>query len=197
MTEQQPFEVLERHDAVELRRYPEHLIAEVEVGGSFDSAGNRAFRSLASYIGGRNTTRRTIAMTAPVVQEEQSTAGTSIAMTSPVVQEPGAEPGRHRVAFVMPSEFTADTLPVPQDARVHTRTVPAHLAAAVRYSGRWSQSSFQRHRDDLLAALPAAGLSASGPVRWARYNPPWTPWFLRHNEVIVPVERSVTVEEPR
>ena len=96
MTEQQPYEVIERHDAFELRRYPAHVVAEVELDGSFEDAGNRAFRSLFRYITGANRTRSAVAMTAPVVQE---TASENVAMTAPVVQEQGGD-GRYVVQDV-------------------------------------------------------------------------------------------------
>ena len=72
MTEQQPYEVLEQGDGFELRHYPAHVVAEVEVEGSFEDAGNRAFRSLFRYITGHNRSQESVAMTAPVVQEAVS-----------------------------------------------------------------------------------------------------------------------------
>ena len=89
MTEQQPYEVVNRPDGFELRRYPAHLVAEIEVNGSFDEAPNRAFRPLARFINGANRTRRQIAMTAPVTRQEAGPE--KIAMTAPVAQQgPGA-----------------------------------------------------------------------------------------------------------
>ena len=131
MTEQQPYEVAERRDAFELRRYPAHLVAEIEVAGSFDEAPNRAFRPLARYINGANRSRRRIAMTAPVTQQADPE---KIAMTAPVLQQAAGQPGRYLVQFVMPSHLTAETLPVPRDARVRTREIPWQLAAAARPS---------------------------------------------------------------
>ena len=87
MTEQQPYDVVTRFPHFEVRRYPAHLVAEVEVDASFTRAGNEAFGVLVAFIPGRNSTRGKVAMTAPVVQEE---APTKIAMTAPVVQQPGA-----------------------------------------------------------------------------------------------------------
>jgi len=169
MTEQQPYEVLDRYPEFELRRYPEHLIAEIEVGGSFELAGNTAFPRLARYIGGHNRSSRKMAMTAPVVQ----------------VQDPQSR--RCVVGFVMPAGVTAEDLPDPVDSRVHTRRVPTETAAVVRFSGRWSRRSFEKRTAQLLAALDAAGLEVVGAPRYARFDPPWTPWFLRRNESVVPV----------
>jgi hypothetical protein len=170
MTEQQPYDVLASYPGFELRRYPEHLVAETEVGAPFELAGNLAFPRLARYIGGHNQTSRKVAMTAPVVQERDRTGG------------------RFVIGFVMPTELGADELPAPSDPAVRTRRVPAQTAAAVRFSGRWSRSSYEKHRKELLTALSRAGLRVTGEPRYARYDPPWTPWFLRRNEVLVPVE---------
>ena len=182
MTEQQRYELLRRYGEVELRRYPEQVIAEIEVGGTFESAGNRAFRPLAGYIGGRNRLGGT-----PVVTPQQPGGSTRIAMTAPVVQEPGAEPGTYLVSFVMPAGSRAETLPEPVDPRVTIRTVPEQQAAALRFSGRWTRSSYRAKCQELLRAVRERGLEVAGPVRYARFDPPWTPWFLRRNEVVVPV----------
>jgi hypothetical protein len=169
MTEQQPYEVLEVHREFELRRYPDHLVAETEVSGPFELAGNVAFPRLARFIGGHNRSSRRLAMTAPVLQERD-----------PVSR-------RYFVGFVLPAALSAEELPDPLDSTVRTRLVPAETAAAVRFSGRWSHRSFDKEKAKLLAALETAGQEVVGPPRYARFDPPWTPWFLRRNEVIIPV----------
>lgn len=169
MTEQQVYDVLEEHAGFELRRYAEHLVAETEVGGPFELAGNLAFPRLARYIGGHNRSSRKVAMTAPVVQE----------------QDPRS--GRYVVGFVMPAGLPAAELPGPLDTHVRTRRVPAETAAAVRFSGRWTRRSYEARAAQLLADVGAAGFEVAGPLRYARFDPPWTPWFLRRNEVVVPV----------
>ena len=184
MTEQQPYEVLRRFPEFELRRYPAHLVAEVEVDGAFADAGNRAFGLLVGFISGGNSDRGKVAMTAPVVQEP---ASARIAMTSPVVQEAAADPGRHVVSFVMPAACSLETLPVPTDPRVRVRQVPAQVAAARSFSGRWTEGLYREHVATLRDAVGRAGLEVVGAPRFARFDPPWTPWFLRRNEVVLPV----------
>ena len=95
MTGQQPYEVVDRRDGFELRRYPAHLVAEIEVDGSFDEAPSRAFRPLAGFINGVNRSRRQIAMAAAVTQQEAGPE--EIAMTAPVVPQAGGRPGSHLV----------------------------------------------------------------------------------------------------
>lgn len=186
MTEQQPYEVVDRRFGFEVRRYPAHLVAEIEVDGTFEDAASRAFRPLAGFINGGNRERRRIAMTAPVTQE---VAGSQkIDVTAPVVHQAGDRPGSYLVRFVMPAGVTAQTLPTPTDARVHTRQIPEELAAAVQFSGRWTRTAFGERGAALSKAVIGAGLRPAGPMRYARFDPPWTPWFLRRNEVVLPVE---------
>ena len=189
MTEQQPYEVVRSYPTFELRRYPPHVLAEVSVHGSFEEAGNRAFRSLFGYITGQNTSARSVAMTAPVVQEN----GTSkkIAMTAPVVQVESSS-GDYVVAFVLPASLTAETAPVPADPQVRVREVPERLAAVMRYSGRWTEVAYRRRLAQLESEVVAAGLVPSGAARFARFDPPFKPWFLRRNEVVQDVVAADT-----
>jgi len=178
MAEQQPYRVVARHPGFELRRYPAHLVAEVRVEGAFEQAALDAFRPLGAYIGGANRSRRAIA---------PGTGPETIALTTPFVQEEGDRPDRWLAWLVMPAGFTPDTLPEPADPRVHIRVVPEQLAAAVRFAGRWTAEAFGRRATALGRAVTAAGLRPTGAVRYARFDPPWKPWFLRHNEVVLPI----------
>lgn len=188
MTENQPYKLVSQTGDVEIRRYPEHLVAEARVPGPFENAGNHAFRYLFGYISGQNTSAESIAMTSPVVQQASRPSSTKIAMTSPVIQE--AEGDEFVVAFVLPEGFTAETAPAPTNPRVVLRTVPARLTAAIRFSGRWSNASYEKHLQELREVVAAAGKQTSGEPRFARFDPPYTPWFLRHNEV------SIDLAEP-
>lgn len=183
MTEQQPYDVVAQHLGFELRRYPSHAVAEVAVDATFEKAANQAFRDLAGYIGGQNTGGRKVEMTAPVVQEKPS----KIAMTAPVVQESSDDQGRFVVAFVLPSEYTAETAPDPTNSRVKIRQVAEQQAAATRAPGRWTEVSYQAAETALRASVEAAGFTITGPLRYARFDPPWKPFFLRRNEVVAPV----------
>ena len=184
MTEQQPYEVVSRETGFEIRRYPAHIVAETTIAGSFTDAGNRAFRSLFNYIGGANQSRQPVAMTAPVLQSRTQ----RIAMTAPVAQR--AEAGRFVVAFVLPANMTMATAPTPTQPEVTLREVPARMAAATRYSGRWTQKAFDSHRAALLSGIAAAGMTAGGEVQFARFDPPFKPSFLRHNEVVIDLVNS-------
>lgn len=177
---EEPAHTVERQDgSYALRRYEPRIVAETEVSGSFEASGNEAFGRLAAYIGAENQSRSSIAMTAPVTQVSRSE---EIAMTAPVTQE--ARAGRFVFAFTMPARYTLDTLPEPLDSRVSLRSLPPRHVATVRYRGNWSEARYRSELEGLRAWMRAEGLSAAGsdPV-WARYNPPFVPWFWRRNEI--------------
>ena len=186
-TEEPKHRVLETRDGFEVRLYEPQVVAETLVTGEFGGGGNEGFRRVAGYIFGGNDGGRKIAMTAPVAQERSPGArdGMKIAMTAPVAQAKTGE--GWTVAFVMPAEHTMATLPKPNDPRVTLREVPARRVAAVTFSGTWGAERFDTAAKELLGKLDAAGFVPAGPPVYARYNPPWTPWFLRKNEVLVPL----------
>jgi len=176
---------VERSDGTgELRLYPPRVVAELRLEGSFEGVGNDAFRPLAAYIGGENRSRSSISMTAPVTQEASSE---KIAMTAPVTQQ--SEGSAFRVSFVMPANASLETLPEPTDPRVVLREEPARRMAAIRYRGTWTETRYRENLERLRAWISAEGLVESGaPPVWARYDPPFMPWFLRRNEVLIEVE---------
>ncbi len=183
--EEVPYTVIEQNGAFELRQYPPHIVAETTIEGAFDQVGSEGFRRLADYINGKNRSRQSIAMTAPVSQEAGSE---KIAMTAPVGQQNSG--GRWRITFVMPAKHTLDTLPEPIDSRIKLTQEPGHLMAAVRYSGTWSRKGYEENKELLLAWIDERGFEQAGEPMWARYNPPFMPWFLRRNEVLIPVVRE-------
>ncbi len=184
-TEEPKYRVEADHGSFQLRLYDPVVVAETVVGGEFGPGGNEGFRRLAGYIFGGNDGGRKIAMTAPVAQTRGT--GTKIPMTAPVSQERRAE--GWVVAFTMPAGSTVEAMPAPDDPRVSLRRVGERRVAAVRFSGTWGLEKFDEKARALLAEVKAKGLTPSGEPVYARYDPPWTPWFLRRNEVLVPVER--------
>lgn len=186
MTEQQPYTLIDTYPGFELRAYPAHVVAEVDVDAPFDTAGNAAFRTLASYIFGANTAREKLAMTAPVTQQAAGTGRSeSLAMTAPVTQQQAST--GHTVAFVLPAEVSLATAPIPDDPRVRVVEKPAATTAVVSFSGRGGRASFERHLEGLLAAAEKAAFVPHGEPRYARFNPPITPGVFRHNEVQIDV----------
>jgi SOUL heme-binding protein len=180
--EEPRFQVLEQQGSFELREYPSYVVAETRVEADFASAGNIAFQRLFGYISGRNVAQQKIAMTAPVTQSR----GEKIAMTAPVSQV--ADGDAYRVAFTLPATYTLKTAPKPLDPTVQIREVPAQLIACWRYTGRWTESNYRDNEDLLREQIAKRGLVTRGEPILARYNPPFTPWFMRRNEVMIPVE---------
>jgi hypothetical protein len=192
--EEPDYRVVRTFSDFELRRYPPYAIAETEVAGPFDEAGNRAFRILAGYIFGDNRADTKIEMTAPVSQRPATGGGERIEMTAPVVQRPasGTEGETFLVSFVMPDRYTLDTLPEPIDSRVRLREEPGKLMAVRRYSGRWTEKSYRENEARLLSAVEEAGLKPLAAPVYARYNSPFSLWFMRRNEVMVEVQETET-----
>lgn len=177
--EEPAFEVIRSlTDEVELRRYAPYVVAEVQVPGPAGEAGNRAFPILAGYIFGKNKGQRTLEMTAPVIQ---AAAPVTLPMTAPVTQAPAGE--GFIVHFVLPRAVTLETAPQPLDERVRLREVPATRVAAIRFSGFWSETNYREHLARLQAVLKEAGQPWTGEPVYARYNAPFTPWFMRRNEI--------------
>jgi len=174
-----PFTLEIHEDAFEVRRYPVRVVAETRVtDGSFDAAGNEGFRRLAGYIFGGNRPRQRLAMTAPVGERRDNR---KLAMTAPVGER--SVDGEWVVTFTMPLGENLETLPVPDDARVTLREVSATRVAVHRFSGRWTDAKYAEKTAELRAWMGAHGLVGVGEPEVNRYDPPWTPWFLRRNEI--------------
>lgn len=185
-TEEPAFTVAFHEGEFEVRDYPALVVAEVSVSGRRDEASNAGFRLLAGYIFGGNTRRQSITMTAPVAQERAS--GETIAMTAPVTQS--GEEGAWIVRFTMPGAYTLETLPTPNDARIRLVAMPPSRYAVVRFSGLSRPAEVERRTEALRTFMARRQLRAAGHPSLARYNPPWTLWFMRRNEVWIPVERT-------
>ena len=169
----------------EIRDYAPQVVAEVVVPGNREGAGSDAFDPLFDYISGGNRAQQKIAMTAPVSQQA---AGEEIAMTAPVAQQRSGTDWA--VSFMMPAGRTLENLPVPSNPAVKLRAIPGRRVAAVRYSGTWSEERYERFRAELEAWLDEHQLTAAGQAIWARYNPPFMPWFLRRNEILIPLTET-------
>jgi hypothetical protein len=181
MTEEQRYTVERKFPKFEVRRYEACVFADVTVNGDFESAGNIGFRPLIGYISGNNQPNSKIAMTAPVVQEPVS----KIAMTSPVLQQSSGQ--ENIISFVMPAAMTLGALPIPSSSKVSLREVPEQLVAVSRFSGRWNLATYLKHVAELESDIAECEFTVNGSPRFARFDPPWTPWFMRRNEIQIPI----------
>lgn len=175
------YTVVSKARGYEIREYPGFIRAEVTVPGPYDEAINRGFRAVAGYIFGGNTAKAGIAMTAPVLAEKKSQ---EIAMTAPVLAEraEGAEE-QYTVSFVMPKEWTMATLPVPDNAAVTLREVPKTRYAVLKFRGYAQAKRCEAKKAALRKALERDGVATLGEPIVAQYDPPWTPPFMRKNEI--------------
>ena len=185
--EEPPHTVAFSAGPIEIRDYEPMILAEVEVSGNMTDAGNRGFRPLAGFIFGDNKSRSDasstdIEMTAPVIQARSE----KIAMTAPVTQE-RADEETWRIAFVMPPEWSMETLPRPNDASIKLQQLPARRMAAIQFSGGPNERRFQKKANELSEFLVREGYEIIGEPIYARYDPPWRPTFLRRNEVLIEI----------
>jgi len=167
--EQPDYTVLSSGPDYEIRHYEPYLAAETEVPGDFDATGNIAFRRLAGFIFGRNSTGVKMNMTVPVTRQE-------------------TDAGSYRYRFVMESAYSESELPRPTDESVSIVRIPGGYYAARRYRGRRNESAYRRVEATLIAALSRDGVPIAGAPFSAVYDGPLTPPMLRHNEVLVSVE---------
>ena len=184
-TEEPKFTLKTVQGEFEVRDYPALVAAEVTVGGNRKDAAGRGFRLLAGYIFGGNTRKQSIAMTAPVTQA--AARNEKIAMTAPVLQSGGN--GSWVIRFIMPRGSTLATLPQPNNPQVRLVTVPPNRMVVVKFSGLARQDDVDARTAALAQFVRAQQLQAIGPPSLAQYDPPWTLWFLRRNEVMIPVSQ--------
>lgn len=199
MVEKPDYKVVKKEGRVELREYPGCIVARTDVkSDSFKDAANEGFGILADFIFGNNRSRSKIAMTAPVGIERKSE---KISMTAPVTIERKSEKismtapvsieskksGSYSVSFIMPKKYTLETLPEPNNKSVEIKKLPAQRVAAIRFSGFFNEKKVEAKTKELLAWMKKEGLVAKGDITAAGYDPPWIPWFLARNEVMIRV----------
>ena len=180
--EEPPFRLQLRDGSFEVRDYPATLVAEVTVAGDQTQAAARGFRILANYIFGGNNRGEKIAMTAPVTQIPSA----GMLPTQAFVTET-QNVDRWVVRFTMPKQYGLDMLPKPKDGAIHLRIVPKSRVAVLRFSGLAHRTEVQAKSLELDAWLRQRRLRPIGPVSLSQYDPPWTLWFLRRNEVMIPI----------
>lgn len=182
-TPEPKYQVVLQQRNFEIRVYPPILVAETVVSADYREAGSIAFKRLAAYIFGGNTTRENMAMTTPVIRESD---GEEIAMTAPVLQQ---SVGRQwKMSFVMPSDFSLDTLPIPLDDKVALKKLPAKKVAVLCYSGSLNENTIAANSQKLLDWLDRQSIKPISSPRSAAYDPPWTIPMLRRNEIHVDIE---------
>lgn len=186
--EEPKYDVVARHDDMEVRAYAPRILAETVVEGDFEKAPSEGFRRIAGFIFGKNKPGKEVAMTAPVevIPKPEAEESQKIAMTAPVTQQSSAA-GKWTITFTMPASYTMETLPKPVDDRVTVRQLPPMKYVALRFGGFNTRSNVDGAIARLRLSAGAHGFKLRGEPVYARYNPPWTPWFWRRNEILIEV----------
>ncbi len=173
MTQEVPYDIVKKIGDIEIRQYPEVILAVVE-----DNSDDSGFGLLFQYISGDNKTQRRIAMTAPVITSEK------ITMTAPVLT------GKNYMAFALPAPYTKETVPLPTNPAISIVIQPKKEMAVLRFSGRTPQMRVEKIIQKLKTSLQGQGIQMTGEPVLMRYNSPFTPGFLRRNEVAIEINPS-------
>jgi hypothetical protein len=189
--EQPTYQVVVKKGDKEIRKYESILIAKTTISGSFEDAQKKGFRILAGYIFGNNKSQQKIKMTTPVVQQPESEM---ISMTAPVVMAPKGDK-TWTMSFSMPSHFTIDSLPVPNDKRVEIQKIEPRFVASITFSGFWGESRNAQEAQKVLEWIKSfEDYEIISLPMFAGYNPPWTLPFLRRNEILIELRTKKNVE---
>lgn len=191
-TEEPKFTILNQTEDFELRRYDAQIVAQTWVTGSQMVASNKGFKTLANYIFGNNTAptgeSSNISMTAPVMMQPNGNdsgkdKSAKIAMTAPVNMQ--QDTGQWRVQFVMPSQYTMQTLPKPNNADITIVELPVQTYGVITFSGLAGEKKVAEKTQALQEWMQAQNLIMTGSPELARYNPPWILPFMRRNEIMI------------
>jgi hypothetical protein len=174
--------VVRKDNKYEIREYEDYIVAEIEVDGDFNAALQEGFRILAGYIFGKNISKAYINMTAPVTQ--QVAGSEKIEMTAPVTSSPIEEGKKYIIAFTMPSKYSLENLPEPENKAISFRKIARHRVAALKFSGNLNGKLATRKAKDLETWLRENKYSRKSNIVFAQYNPPWIPGLFRRNEVL-------------
>ena len=192
------YSVLENKQGYEIRQYEPYIKAQVEVAGTYDEAINQGFRILADYIFGNNTKQTDIAMTAPVTESEAGSEkmamtapvlvreNEKLAMTAPVIERSNKE--ARTISFVMPFEYTLETLPQPNNPKVKIVSQEARKVAVLRFSWIRSADRVESKKQKLIELLKRDGVTVENSLEYAGYNAPFTAPWMNRNEVMVEIK---------
>jgi isocitrate dehydrogenase kinase/phosphatase len=175
--------VLNEYGHIQIRHYPALLVAQTEVNEDYKNSSSQGFQRLAGYIFGNNKKQQKIAMTAPVIQEQEAE---TLDMTAPVIQQKSG--AVWLMAFVLPTGYSLSSAPVPLDPSVLIKEIPEKEVAVIRYSGSLSKQGIEEKSEELTQWLTQQSQKTISASRSAAYDPPWTLPFLRRNEVHIDIE---------
>ena len=172
MVERVSYEIVKKINSIEIRNY-----SEIVVASTVNESDNKSFNILFDYISGNNQSKKQINMTSPVISFEK------IPMTSPVITK------NNYMAFSLPMNYKKDTAPKPINPEVSIELIPKRTLAVLRFSGKVSSTNFEKYGKLLKDQLEKIDIEYTGDVFLFRYNSPFTPGFLRRNEVAIEIKK--------
>jgi hypothetical protein len=181
-TEEPSYRIVVQLEPFEIRQYPPMIVAQVEVPGDLSEASSAGFRLIANYIFGNNISVRDGGLTTAEPAPEK------IAMTVPVIAEGKGGQKTWLIQFVMPKQYTMDTLPKPNNPQVKLLPMGPQKLAVIRFTGFISDDKVQEKTAELMAWIKSRNEIALGNPRLARYNPPWSIPWMRRNEILIPIQ---------
>lgn len=200
MVETLAYQVEKKDGDFEIRRYGDHILAHVDIEAPFDEAMNMGFRVLANYIFGGNKKHSSIEMTAPV--EDENRKSEKIPMTAPVTEESLKESEKikmttpvteektgniHRISFVMPSKYSMEALPEPDNEQIKFEEVKGSKMAVLRFKGRVKEKLASEKIEEMRRWLEENNIQQRSNFVVAQYNNPAVPGFFRRNEIMVEI----------
>ena len=179
------YQVFKEDGRFEIRDYQGYITAQVKVSSDYNGALQSGFMELFNYISGKNTNKSKINMTVPVTQE-RGAVSEKIPMTAPVTSEK-VKTDEYIISFVMPAEYTLDNLPIPVDKNITFKQIEPHRSAVISFSGRMDEGLANKKIAELKEWLDKNNMKPKSSFIMAQYNAPWTPGFMRKNEIIVEI----------
>jgi len=180
--EEPSYRVTEKAEPFEIREYSPLIVAQVEVPGDLSEASSAGFRLIANYIFGNNIAVRDGGLTTAEPAPEK------IAMTVPVIAEGKGDQKTWLIQFVMPKQYTMDTLPKPNNPQVKLVPMGPQKLAVIRFTGFVGDDKVQEKTAELMAWIKSRNALPLGNPRLARYNPPWSIPWMRRNEILIPIQ---------
>jgi hypothetical protein len=163
--EEPDYIVLKKESEIEIRQYKNFLTASIEMEGERKEAIGKGFRSLFKYISGENKNKESISMTIPVMQKSSGN-------------------NKWNVSFVVPKKFDIKNAPQPDNANIQLKNNSDLKVIAITFSGLFSDGNIEENETKLRNYIKEKGIKIEEPAIYAGYNAPWTPWFLKRNEVM-------------
>jgi hypothetical protein len=170
-TEEQKYSLVRKHNDFEIRFYPSATIATINSNAkTYKELSGPGFQKLAGYIFGGNEANTKISMTSPVHMDINDSVST--------------------MSFVMPSAYTKENLPKPNDPNVQIKNTADEYVAVIRFGGYASDEDLKFYSEKLQNLLKENGIISFGNYRFLGYNPPFQ-FIGRRNEIIVAIEWEI------